>query len=350
MRFANPYMLYLLLLVPVAIVGYYYLQNKRHKALKAFGEENLIKHLMPLYSPTRQAIKAWILLVAFSLQVLILARPQFGTKMESTKRSGIELMVALDVSNSMNAMDVSPSRLEMAKMAVSRLVDKLSGDRLGIVVFAGQAYVQLPITTDYPSAKMFLSSVSTGMVPTQGTAIGAAINMCRNSFTSQENINRAIVVITDGENHEDDGIAAAKQAAAEGIRVYTVGMGTTKGSPVPVTPGNTRDFIKDKQGNVVITKIDEQSLVNIAAEAGGAYIPANNIRNGINALIEELDHIEKSEFESKVFAQYSDKFQYLEIIVIALLLIDLLILGRKNTRLSAFDIFTRKENAKDLFN
>lgn len=350
MRFANPYMLYLLLLIPIAIVGYYYLQSKRRKALNTFGEENLIKHLMPLYSPTRQSIKAWILLIAFALQVLILARPQFGTKLETTKRSGIELMVALDVSNSMNSMDVSPSRLEMAKMAVSRLVDKLSGDRLGIVVFAGQAYVQLPITTDYPSAKMFLSSVSTGMVPTQGTAIGAAINMCRNSFTTQENINRAIIVITDGENHEDDGVAAAKQAAAEGIRVYTVGMGTTKGSPIPTTPGNTRDFIKDKQGNVVISKIDEQTLVNIAAEANGAYIPANNIRNGINALIEELDHIEKSEFESKVYSQYSDKFQYLEIIVIILLLIDLLILGRKNTHLSKFDLFTRKENAKDLFN
>lgn len=350
MRFANPYMLYFLLLVPVAIVVYYYLQSKRRKALKAFGEQTLIQHLMPLYSPTRQNIKAWLLLIAFALQILILARPQFGTKLETTKRSGIEIMVAIDVSNSMNSMDVSPSRLEMAKMAVSRLVDKMTNDRLGIVVFAGTAHVQLPITTDYPSAKMFLSSISTGMVPVQGTAIGAAINMCRNSFTSQENINRAIIIITDGENHEDDGVEAARIAASEGIRVYTVGMGTPKGSPIPVTPGNTHDFIKDKQGNVVISKIDEQSLVNIAAESNGAYIPANNIRNGINALVEELNNIEKTEFESKVYSQYSDRFQYLEIIVIFLLLIDLLLLGRKNTHLSKFDIFTRKENAKDLFN
>ena len=350
MRFANPYMLYLLLLIPVAIIGHLYFNRRRRKALDSFGEKGLLSHLMPLYSPSRQNVKAWLLIIAFALQILVLARPQFGAKLETMKRSGIELMIALDVSNSMNAMDVSPSRLEVAKMAVSRLVDQLNDDRIGIVVFAGQAYVQLPITTDYPSAKMFLSSVTTGMVPTQGTDIGAAIRMCMSSFTSQEGINRAIVVITDGENHEPQLEEQLSIARAAGVRIYTVGMGTDKGSPIPVTPGNTRDFIKDKEGTVVISKIDEGRLAEIAQAGNGAYIPANNIRNGINALVAELGEIEKTEYEAKVYTQYNDRFQYLQVCVIILLLIDLLLLGRKNTHLAHFDIFTRKEIGKDLFN
>ncbi len=348
-RFAHPNYLFLLLLVPVGIIAVYIFNRSRKKAISTFGNPSLMNHLMPLYSPKRLNFKAIILLVAFSLQILVIAGPQFGAKVESMKRNGIEIMVAIDVSNSMNAQDVQPSRLEMAKMATSRLVDKLTDDRLGLVVFAGQPYVQLPITTDYPSAKMFLSSVSTGMVPTQGTAIGAAINMCMNSFTQQEDINRAIIVITDGENHEDDAIQAAQAAAARGIRVYTVGMGTSKGAPVPATPGDTRNFIKDKEGQVVISKIDETSLAKVAAAGGGAYVPANNIRNGINALLEELNSIEKSEFEAKVYTDYNDRFAYVEALVILLLIIDMLFLSRKNARLSSFDIFSRKNTAADLF-
>lgn len=348
-RFAHPYFLYLLVLVPVFALLMFYFGRKRKKAFEAFGEMRLLSHLMPAMSDKRFRLKSWILVIAFALQVIVMAGPQFGAKLETSKRKGIELMIALDVSNSMNAQDITPSRLDMAKMAVSRLVDKLGDDRLGIVVFAGQAYVQLPITTDYPSAKMFLQSISTDMVPTQGTAIGAAINLCMNSFSSQQDINRAIVVITDGENHEDDAIEAAQRAAQMGVKVYAVGMGTTKGAPVPVVPGDMRNFIKDKDGQVVITRIDEQSLMQVAAAGNGAYVPANNIRSGINALIEELNSIEKTEFEAKVYTAYNERFQYFEIVVLVLLLIDLLILGRKNPKLSGFDIFTRKNEKRDLF-
>ncbi len=348
-RFAHPNCLYLLLAIPVVAALMVYFEHRRRKALDRFGSSALIGHLMPAYSGTRIRLKNWLLIIALTLQILVMAGPQFGAKLETSKRNGIEIMVALDVSNSMNAMDIQPSRLEMAKLAVSRLVDKLGNDRIGLVVFAGQAYVQLPITSDYPSAKMFLSSISTGMVPTQGTAIGAAINMCVRSFSDNEDINRAIIVITDGENHEDDAVAAASAAAERGIRVYTVGMGTTKGAPVPTTPGNMSNFIKDKEGNVVITKIDESMLVQIAAAGSGAYVPANNIRNGINALLDELNAIEKTEFEAKVYTAYNDRFQYVEALVLFLLILDLLILGRSNPRLHGFDIFTRKSQKRDLF-
>ncbi len=348
-RFAHPNYLYLLLTIPVIAALMIYFSHRRRSALNRFGSSSLVSHLMPAYSSTRIRLKHWILLIAFTLQVFVMAGPQFGAKLETSKRNGIEIMVALDVSNSMNAQDIQPSRLEMAKMAVSRLVDKLGNDRIGLIVFAGQAYVQLPITSDYPSAKMFLSSISTGMVPTQGTAIGAAINTCVRSFSDSQDINRAIIVITDGENHEDDAVSAAKAAAEQGIKVYTVGMGTTKGAPVPVSAGNMREFIKDRDGNVAITKIDESMLAQIAVAGGGAYVPANNIRNGINALLEELNSIEKTEFEAKVYTAYNDRFQYIEAIVLILLVIDLLILGRSNPNLHGFDIFTRKSEKKDLF-
>lgn len=348
-RFAHPNYLYLLLAVPVVIIAMILLARRRQKALDSFGDRSLISHLMPAFSLRRTRLKAWLLLIAFALQVIVIAGPQFGAKLETQKRQGIEIMVALDVSNSMNAQDIQPSRLEMAKMAISRLVDKLSDDRIGLIVFAGQAYVQLPITSDYPSAKMFLSSVSTGVVPVQGTAIGEAIRMCANSFSGQEDINRIIIIITDGENHEDDAVAASQAVAAEGIKVYTVGMGTPKGVPMPVEPGNTREFIRDTDGSVALTRIDEETLAKIAYAGGGAYIPANNIRSGINALLEEINSIEKTEFEAKVFTDYNDRFQWVEALVLLLLVLDLLILGRRNPHLSGFDIFTRKSEKQDLF-
>ncbi len=217
-RFAHPEALYLLILVPVVIALMYIFHRSRAKALDRFGDRELLAHLMPDFSRRRVKLKAWLATIAIGLQVLVVAGPQFGSKIETVKRSGIEVMIALDVSNSMNAQDVPPSRLEMAKMAISRLVDKLGDDRVGLVVFAGNAYVQMPMTSDFASVKMFMQSITTGMVPTQGTAIGAAINLCRNSFSQKEDVNRAIVVITDGENHEDDAIEAAKEAQEAGIK------------------------------------------------------------------------------------------------------------------------------------
>lgn len=348
-RFAHPEALYLLLLVPLVIALMYFFSRSRVKALGRFGEHELLRHLMPDYSSARVKLKCWLVVIAIALQVVVVAGPQFGSKLQTVKRNGIELMIALDVSNSMNAQDVSPSRLEMAKMAVTRLADKLSDDKVGLVVFAGNAYVQMPMTSDFASLKMFMQSVTTGMVPTQGTAIGAAINLCRNSFSQGEAVSRAIVVITDGENHEDDAIEAAKDAFADGIKVYTVGMGTSKGAPIPVEPGQNNNFIKDKDGNIVISKIDEASLAQVASAGSGAYIPANNIRGGVNALVDELNSLDKTEMESRVYSEYEDRGVYVECLVIILLLVDMLILSRKNPRLAAFDIFTRKKNVPDMF-
>lgn len=348
-RFARPEALYLLLLIPVVVLMMLLFRRSRSKALAAFGQWALVSHLMPDFSSRRSAFKASVVVVALALQVVVVAGPQFGSKFQTVSRHGIEVMVALDVSNSMNAQDVLPSRLEMAKMAVARLVDKLTDDRVGLVVFAGNAYVQMPITSDFSSVKMFMQSVSTGMVQTQGTAIGQAIDMCVRSFSPDEGVSRAIIVITDGENHEDDAVAAAQAAQRQGIRVYTVGMGTTKGAPVPTVAGVNSNFIKDKEGNVVISKIDEASLARVAQAGSGAYIPANNIRNGINALVDELGGLDKAELEARVYSEYEDRAVYVEFAVFLLLCLDLFVLSRKNPRLAAFDIFSRRRAAKDMF-
>ncbi len=346
-RFAHPVYLYLLVLVPVLAFIYLYFSLQRKKSLASFGEMRLLRYLMPDVSLKRPALKFYILLIAFVAIIFTIAGPQFGTKLETVKRKGIEIMIALDVSNSMNARDIEPTRLERAKLAIARLVDRLNNDRIGMVVFAGQAYVQLPITTDYPSAKMFLSGINTDMVPTQGTAIGAAISQSVNSFTQQEGINRVIIVITDGENHEDDAIAAATAAVEKGIKVFTVGMGSPKGAPVPVDISRPNDFIKDREGNVVITKIDESALKNIAAAGQGAYISANNIRDGINNLLDELNDLEKSELEAKVYSEYNDRFQYVAFVVLILLLIELFILERKSSWLRGVDLFGVKQKRDD---
>jgi len=339
-RFEHPEYLYLLLIVPLLAFMQLIFQHQRKKKLKKFGNLELISHLMPDVSFVRPAVKFYLLLLALTTLIITLASPQFGTKLETVKRKGIELIIALDVSNSMNATDVEPSRLARAKLAIERLTDRLVNDRIGLIVFAGEAYVQLPITTDYTSAKLFLSNIETNIVPTQGTAIGSAIRLATNSFSQQKDINRAIIVITDGENHEDDAITAANEAKEKGIKVYTVGMGSAEGAPIPVSPNNQSSFMKDNDGNVVITKMNAALLKEIAEVADGEYIPANNIRAGINDLIDELGELEKSEIESKVYTEYDSKFQYPLALVILILLIEFIILDRKNKLLRKIDLFT----------
>jgi len=337
-RFGHPEYLYLLIIIPVlAFLQLFFLIQKK-KALQRFGTPKLVDHLMPDVSKIRPTVKFYILLLALMALIFTIASPQFGTRLQTVQRKGIELIIALDVSNSMNAQDIEPSRLERAKQAIARLTDKLVNDRLGLIVFAGQAYTQLPITSDYASAKMFLSNINTKLVPTQGTAIGSAINLAIKSFSQQDNVNRAIIIITDGENHEDDAISAAQQAAEIGIKVYTIGMGSSRGGPIP--DGKSGNFLRDKEGNVVITNLNEAMLQQIAAAGNGQYIPANNIRAGINNLMDELSNLEKSEFESKVYTDYEDQFQYIAIIALLLLLIDFIILERKNKLLKNIDLFT----------
>lgn len=296
-RFANPQYLYLLIIVPLIWGLYLYGEYRRRRNLKKFGKEDVLSPLMPDISRYRPGLKFFLLQLAFILLILVIARPQMGSKLETVKKQGVEIEIVLDVSNSMMARDVSPSRLDKAKMMLSKLVDELSNDKIGLIVFAGDAYTQLPITSDFVSAKMFLSSIDTKMVPSQGTAIGRAINLAANSFTQDESADKAIIVITDAENHEDDAVGAAKEAASRGIRVDVVGIGTPSGSPIPIN-GSTSNFYKDKDGNVVITKLNESLGQEIAQAGSGIYVSADNTNRALRALTAEVRKMKKSDVES----------------------------------------------------
>ncbi len=293
---------------------------------------------MPGVSYRRGWLKFILYTTAFSLMVVGLARPQFGSKLTEAKRKGIEVIIALDVSNSMMAQDIQPNRLDRAKQAISRMVDQLANDRIGLIVFAGDAYVQLPITNDYTSAKMFLSSIDPGMVPKQGTAIGSAIDLAASSFSPKEETGKIIVAISDGENHEDDPIEASKRAHEKGILIHTIGIGSRQGSPIPQTPGSS-DFMRDNDGNVVVTKLDEETLSKVAVAGGGKYIRASNTQIGLSPLLEEIKRMEREEFKEKIFSEYNDQFQYLFGLALILLIIDFFILERRNKLIRRLNLF-----------
>ena len=294
---------------------------------------------MPGFSTQRGWLKVIIFSTAITLIIIGLAGPQFGSKLTEVKRKGIELIIALDVSNSMMSQDIQPSRLERAKQAISRLVDKLSDDRLGLIVFAGDAYVQLPVTNDYISAKMFLSSINPGIVPKQGTAIGSAINLAASSFSPQSETSKVIVVISDGENHEDDAVEAAKRATEQGIFVYAIGIGSPQGSPIPVSQDNPNSFMKDKEGNVVVSKLDEETLSKVAVAGNGRYIRATNSQLGLLPLFDEINKMQKTEMKEKIYSDYNDQFQYLFAFALFLLIVEFIILERKNKWLTKLNLF-----------
>ncbi len=337
-RFANPDFLYLLFLLP-ALVAFYGLSviNKK-KAIKRYGNPALLAELMPEVSPKRQLLKFCFLLGALTVMIFVLAGPQFDSRLETVKRQGVEIMICLDVSNSMLAEDISPNRLEKSKQMLSRLTDGFVNDKVGLIVFAGDAYTQIPITSDYISAKMFLSSIHPSMVTTQGTAIGAAINLAMRSFTPDETAEKTIIIITDGENHEDDAVGAANRATEKGIRVNVVGIGDPKGSPIPV--GGNNNFLKDREGNVVVTRLNEQMCQEIAAAGRGVYVRADNTNSALRALQDEIDKMNKSEVESQVYSEYDEQFQRLAWIVLILLLVEFLILDRKNRLFRKVKLFS----------
>ena len=343
-RFAHTEYLYLLLLIPVFVVLYLAWNGWRKRALKRFGELKVIWGLMPRQSSVKPLFKFIILLTAFIFLVVGVTDPQVGSKLEKVKREGIDLYLVLDVSNSMLAEDIKPNRLERAKMAISNLIDRLQGDRIGIVVFAGHAYKQLPLTTDYSAAKLFLSAVDTKIVPTQGTAIGEAINMATESFDDTQH-NKAIVVITDGENHEDDAVGAAKSAVEKGIKVFTIGMGLPDGSPIPLYDrnGNKLGFKKDRQGKTVVTKLNEDMLRQIAAAGDGSYVRASNATSGLSKILDDINKIQKKEIETRQFTDYEDRFQLFLAMALILMLVELLIANRKSKIADRFTIFG-KEN------
>jgi len=338
-RIANPEYLYALLVIPALIAFFWYSRIQRRKALALFGQKDILSVLMPNVSAYRPVLKFIVLMVALASIILGVSRPQFGSKLKTEKRKGIELIIALDVSNSMMAEDIQPNRLERAKRAISQLVDKLSNDKIGLIVFAGDAYIQLPITADYVSAKLFLNAISPQMVPTQGTAIGAAIELGMKSFNPQSTCSKAMIIITDGENHEDDAVGAATAAAKQGIVVYTIGMGLPQGAPIPDTSNGIKTYRKDKSGNTVVTKLDEAMLQQIAQAGKGAYIRANNAQVGLNSLFSEVNKMEKSELETQVYADYDDKFQYFIGLGLLLILLDFMILERRNKYLKNFKLF-----------
>jgi Ca-activated chloride channel family protein len=342
-KFAQPVFFYGLLMIPVFIIFFWLMQSWKRKAMKRFGESNLLLRLMPDISRRKPTFKFILMLFAFAMIILGLANPQIGSRLENIERKGIDIVIAIDVSNSMLAQDIKPNRLLRSRQAISKLVDDLQNDRIGIVVFAGNAYTQLPITTDYAAAKLFLSTINTDIVPTQGTAIAEAIELAANAFDENEH-EKAIIIITDGEDHEGDAILAAKNAQEKGIRVYTIGMGLPEGAPIPVYDkyGNQNGFKKDLKQNTVITKLNEDMLKQIAGAGNGEYVRANNSQAGLDIIFDEINKLEKTEFESRVFSDYEDRFQYLLAIAIIILILEFYILERRGRRFRNVNLFGEK--------
>jgi Ca-activated chloride channel family protein len=339
-QFAHPEALYLFIIIPL-IVFLFSLSNRRKKRLlDEFGDKEIVEGLMLEHSSSRPVLKLVILLVSLSFFIMGLAGPEFGSKMQSKKRKGVEIMIALDVSNSMLAEDIQPNRLERAKQAITRLVDEMDNDRLGLVVFSGQAFTQLPITNDYVSAKMFLSGISTNVVPVPGTAIGAAINLAARSFSPDAKGDKAIILITDGENHEDNAVDAAKAARDKGIYVHAIGIGSPQGAPIPI--GGSQNYLKDADGSVVVSKLDELTLQQIASAGDGVYIRANNAQLGLSKVFEEIKKMNKSELQTKVYSEYENQFQWPMGIALVLLVLELLILERKTKLSDKFRLFQVK--------
>jgi len=340
LKFAEPAYFYMFLLIPVFIAVFVIMLAWKKRAMNRFGESKLVNLLMPDKSKSRAVIKFILVLIAFSMLIIGLANPQIGSKLEKIQRKGIDLVIAVDVSNSMLAQDIKPNRLMRAKQSISKLVDDLSNDRIGIVVFAGKAYTQLPITTDYSAAKLFLSTINTDIVPTQGTAIADAIDLSASLFDKNDH-EKAIIIITDGEDHEGDVVAATKKAAEQGIRIYTIGMGLPEGAPIPEydNNGNQIGFRKDLKNNTVITKLDEPMLQQIAAAGNGKYVRANNSQAGLDAIFSDINKLEKKEFDSKVFSDYEDRFQFFLLPVLILLVLEFFIFERRGKRFRNVNLF-----------
>ena len=343
-RFEDPIYLWLLVLIPVlALIRFISYRNQKRK-LRKFGDPKLLKELMPDVSRFRPSLKFWILLAALALLIIMLARPQMGTKISQEKRTGIETIIALDISNSMLAEDIVPSRLDRSKMMVENLVDHFTNDKIGLIVFAGDAFVQLPITSDYVSSKMFLSSIDPSMMATQGTDIAAAINMGMNSFTQEEGIGKAIIVITDGEDHEGGALEAAEAAKKKGMRVYVLGVGSSQGSPIPI-PG-TGNYMKDNTGNTVMSALNEDMCKQVAAAGGGVYIHVENNSAAQQQLDNELDKLSKKETSTTVYSDYDEQFQAFGILALLLLIIEICILDRRNPLLKNLSLFKRGEKSE----
>ncbi len=338
-RFEEPLYLYLLLLVPVLAAVHYATDYHRRKRLRRYGDVALLKELMPDVSAVRREAKAWLMLAAWALLVFTLARPQFGTKVDTRKRQGIEAIIAMDISNSMLAEDVTPNRLEKSKMLVSSIVDQMTDDKIGLIVYAGEAYTQLPITSDYVSAKMFLETIQPSLISTQGTDIKQALDLAMKSFTPDDKASKAVFVITDGEDNEGGAVEMARAAAEKGIKVYVLGIGSPQGAPIPM-PGSTQ-YITDNGGNVVVSKLNEQMCREIAAAGQGAYIYVDNSSSAKEKLSGYVDKLAKTEMESTVYSEYDEQFQAVALLALLLLVLDVLVVERKNPLFRQIKLFRK---------
>lgn len=339
LRFAEPTYLYLLLVIPVLIgIWIQYMRRNRKLLDKTFAPK-LQDSLMPNRSKKRPTVKFTLSLLALALMIIALARPQAGTKISNEKRNGIEAMVALDISNSMLAEDVAPSRLDKSKMLIENMIDGFKNDKVGLVVFAGSSFIQLPITTDFVSAKMFLQSLSPSLIATQGTDIGGAINTCMNSFTKKDNVGRAIIVITDGEDHEGGAIEAAKAAKKKGINVFVLGIGMPKGGLVPDGHGG---YMKDNHGNEVLSVLNEDMCRQIAQAGGGAYIHVDNTNSAQEALERELTKLQQGELFNAVYSEYDEQFQTFALLALILIIIEMVMLDVKNPLFKNIRLFKKR--------
>lgn len=339
-RFYSPIYLWFLLLIPLLAIVYIVYLYKRRRRMKAFGETELLRQLTPEVSKYRPHVKFTLMLLMVALAVVILARPQMGAKVSTDKTQGIETIIALDISNSMLAQDVTPSRLDKSKLMVENLLDRFSNDKVGLIVFAGDAFVQLPITNDFVSAKMFLDNIDPSLIGTQGTDIGQAIDLAMHSFNPKSKTGKAIVVITDGEDHEKKAEDIAKKAASAGMKVFILGIGTPSGAPIPMGNG---EYLKDRSGNTVMTRLNEQMCQSVAAAGKGMYIHVDNTSLAESRLFSELRKLQKGELDSIVYSDFDEQFQAVALILLLLLIIESLLLEGQNPVMNKWHLFTRKK-------
>lgn len=334
---------YLLAILPLVVLLFLFLQLWKKRTQKKFADAPLLKRLSPDTSTFKPVLKLVTLLLAFTCLALALVNPKIGTKLETVKREGVDIVFAVDVSKSMLAEDITPNRLEKAKRLISEILDQLAGDRIGIIAYAGEAYPQLPITTDYAAAKMFLQGMNTDMLSSQGTAIGDAINMASGYFNDEEQTNKILVIVSDGEDHEKNIEGPIEELTQKGIRIVTIGVGTPKGGPIPIKrSGITETFKKDRQGEVVITQLDETTLKDIAGESNGAYINGQNTSEVVSFMKDYLGKLDKKEYETKQFADYKSQFQWFLGAAILFLILDLLFLERKTAWVRKLNLFNEK--------
>ncbi|HVW96906.1 MAG TPA: VWA domain-containing protein [Mucilaginibacter sp.] len=340
LRFAHTDYLWGLLLIPLFIVLFIGVSRWKKKAIKSLGDRGVVDMMIPDVSFSRPWLKFILFAIAYGMLVIGAADPQIGSKMEEEKRKSADLMILLDVSNSMLAQDLVPNRLENAKRAIAQLIDNLHGDRIGLIVFAGDAYVQMPVTTDYSAAKIFLNTINTNMVPTQGTAIGAAIDLGLKSFDFKNGTGKAMIIITDGENHEDDAVAAAKNAADKDVTVHVIGVGSADGAPIPIYQnGKQVGFHTDSVGKTVVSKLDENMGKEIAAAGNGAYVRATNANSGLGIIMDQIDKIQRKTVDTKSFKDFEDRFQFFLAAALLLLIAEFFIPNRKSQRLSNLKLF-----------